>query len=215
MTPLRRLLTVAAVGCAFAAVAAPANAACPGASTAPTAGNLPTVKAATLCLLNERRAHAGIGPLARDAALENAANRYTARMVAERFFAHLAPDGSSPLDRLIAAGLSFLHGSAIGENLGYGQGGLETPGSMVQMWMDSPGHRANILTGAFRAIGIGVAIGTPQGTPYGATYATEFATSVKPKPKAKKKKAKKRKACRKKRGKRRPKSCRRHRRAAR
>jgi uncharacterized protein YkwD len=46
---------------------------------------------------------------------------------------------------------------------------------MVRAWMDSPGHRTNILNRRFRDIGIGIVVGTPSG-PGGATYTTDFGT---------------------------------------
>jgi uncharacterized protein YkwD len=61
----------------------------------------------------------------------------------------------------------------IGENLGYGSGGSATPRAIVDAWMGSAGHRANILQRRFHAIGIGIASGTPDGAA-GATYSTDF-----------------------------------------
>lgn len=194
----RRILVLAAVVTAFAASASPAQAACPDASTVPNAANLPQVRAATLCLINEQRAKAGLATVAGDPTLELAATRYSQRMVAEGFFAHQAPDGSGPVARLLAAGLSSARGLFVGENLGYGTGGRESPASMVQAWMNSAGHRANILGVPFRAIGIGVAMGVPPSRSIGATYTTEFADSTK----AAVKKAKKKKAHKKKKAKR-------------
>jgi uncharacterized protein YkwD len=198
----RHLLLLTVV--AFAMAAAPA-AACTGASTTPTASNLPAVKATTLCLLNEQRArHGGFGPLTADAALERAATEFSLRMVVQKFFAHLSPDGVSPLDRILQAGARLTGDWFVGENIGYGTSWKSTPGSMVDAWMNSPSHRENILNGDFRSIGIGVVLGTPAGTTHGATYTTDFATGLtqkaatKKKAKKKKKKATKKKAKKKK-----------------
>ncbi len=195
---------------ALALTAAPASAACPGADTAPTAGTIAQAQATTLCLLNEHRAQHGLGGLGRDATLESAATGFSHRMVAEHFFSHESPDGGSLRDRL-AAYVAGLSGWAIGENIAYGTGGYSTPGSIVEMWMNSSGHRANILSSRFRAIGIGIAPGNPHGSG-GATYTTDFgnvvrsavgtapepvATPGKPSAKPKKRKAKERKAKRK------------------
>ena len=81
---------------------------CSGGSAAPSVSNLAGVEATTLCLLNERRAQAGLPALASDRLLEDAATRYSARMVAEHFFAHEAPDGTDMTDRLRASG--YLNG---------------------------------------------------------------------------------------------------------
>jgi hypothetical protein len=63
----------------------------------------------------------------------------------------------------------------LGENLAWGTGGLATPGAIMQAWMNSPGHRENILNPDFREVGIGVVAGNPAAADgYGATYATEF-----------------------------------------
>ncbi len=200
----RQLLLLVLTVVAFAVAAAPA-AACTGGSTAPTANNLPAIKATTLCLLNEQRArHGGSGPLGVDAALERAATQFSLRMVVQRFFAHLTPDGGSPLDRILQAGARLTGDWFVGENIGYGTSSKATPGSMVDAWMNSPAHRENILNADFRAIGIGVVVGTPAGTTAGATYTTDFATgltqkaAMETKAKKKKKKATKKKATKKK-----------------
>jgi len=188
----RHLLAIAAATAALMAAAAPAYASCPGDSTVPSATNLPVVKAATLCLINHQRTQAGLVPVASNPTLEGAATSYSQRMVAQGFFAHIAPDGSDPVDRLLAAGLSSIQSLFVGENLGYATGVLGTPASMVQAWMNSPGHRANILAVPFREIGIGLALGIPSSRTVGATYTTEF-SDVATKAVAKKKPAKKKK----------------------
>ena len=64
---------------------------------------------------------------------------------------------------------------AIGENLAWGTGALATPASIMQAWMNSPGHRENILDPEYREIGIGVVAGNPStATGAGATYANAF-----------------------------------------
>ena len=158
--------------------AEPAAAACSGTATAPTASNLSGVRSTTLCLLNERRAQAGLPALASDRLLEDAATRFSRRMVAEHFFSHVGPDGSTLGDRVRATGyLSGLRSWTIGENIAYGSGSYAAPARIVQMWMESPGHRANILSGRYRAIGIGVVTGTPRSST-GATYTTDFGSTV-------------------------------------
>ena len=161
---------------ALAIGAAPASANCPGADAQPSAATIGQAQQATLCLLNERRAQQGLGPLGRDVMLENAATGFSHRMVAERFFSHESPDGGTLSDRL-AAYVSGLSGWAIGENIAWGTGGYSTPGAIVQMWMNSSGHRANILSSRYAAIGIGVAPGNPRGAG-GATYTTDFGNVV-------------------------------------
>lgn len=134
------------------------------------------VRELTLCLLNERRARHGLAPLAREARLELAAQRYTADMVKRRFFSHDDPGGLDPQDRILLAGYPSLHVST-GENLAWGTGVESSPVEIVDGWMRSPGHRANILEAAYTEVGVGVSTGVPartEATNPGATYATSF-----------------------------------------
>jgi uncharacterized protein YkwD len=63
----------------------------------------------------------------------------------------------------------------VGENIAWGSYDYSTPRSIVHSWMQSPGHRANILNGRFREIGIGLTMGAPvRGMDRAATYATDF-----------------------------------------
>jgi len=177
MRSRRRAVTLLATVAALA-LSAPAGAQaadCPGADLVPAAGNLPQVGQATLCLLNNERAAQGLRPVAEAPRLTQPSQAYSARMVAENFFAHEAPDGSTLVDRLTAAGYIAPDGDwTVGENIAWGQAGLSTPRSIMAAWMASPGHRRNILTGEFTEIGLGVVTGTPGDTSWGATYTTDF-----------------------------------------
>lgn len=140
----------------------------------PTAGNVVEVRAATLCLLNQQRAAAGLGALVRNETLESSAQPTAQDMVNRHYFAHVPPEGTSLQDKLAA----FVRGTSrwiIGENLAWGEGGLATPANTMVAWMNSPGHRANILNGEFAESGVGVVPGTPTGSA-GATYANHFGT---------------------------------------
>ena len=101
---------------------------------------------------------AGLPPLAVDALLTNAAQAHSADMVARAFYSHTSPDGSEPWHRAAAAGSTR---RTIGENIACGQ---RSAAEVVQGWMDSPGHRANILKPAFTHIGVGFAGGGSAGT---------------------------------------------------
>ena len=177
----RRAATLLATSVAVA-LAAPAgaqataqSAACPGADVVPTAANLPLTAQATLCLLNDERATHGLRPVTEAPGLTRPSVAYSQRMVAENFFAHVAPDGATLVDRLVAAGYIERDGDwVVGENIAWGQGDLATPRNIVIAWMNSPGHRHNILTGEFDEIGIGIALGTPGDPSWGATYTTDF-----------------------------------------
>ena len=128
-----------------------------------------------LCLLNQtRRAH-GLRRLRGNARLLKAAERHSRSMVGRGYFSHDDPGGASPLDRVRRTG--YLRGArafACGENIGYGQDPTSTPRSMMRAWMASTPHRANILTGRFREVGIGGVQGTPGRGAAGGTYTTVF-----------------------------------------
>lgn len=171
----RPLLLAAAV--AVCALAAPASALadCPGADVVPDAGSLTSAGQSTLCLLNEQRAGQGLRALTEDKRLTDASVAYSKRMVAEQFFDHVAPNGSSLVQRLTGVGyISDDVNWSAGENIAWGQGDLSTPRSIVTAWMNSPGHRANILNGDFTQIGLGLAVGSPVDPAWGATYTTDF-----------------------------------------
>lgn len=187
MSVLRRVriassLLVAAIAL-LAALALPQTAAasdCANAGSVPSAENGAAIRRATLCLLNHERARHGLGHLRSDDRLRTAAKRHSGHMARANFFDHTSPSGSSMTDRVRRAG--YLRGSggwALGENIAWGTGALATPQAIVEAWMRSPGHRANILTGSFREIGVGVASGAPVRTSAsagGATYTTDFGT---------------------------------------
>jgi uncharacterized protein YkwD len=182
MLPRRRATALLAALASLAALAAPASAhasaqdaACPGADAVPTAATIAQASQATLCLLNDERTAAGLHPVAETPGLTQPSAAYSARMVAEGFFAHESPDGSTLVDRLTAARYIAPDGDwTVGENIAWGQGDLATPRNIVIAWMNSPGHRHNILTGEFDEIGIGIALGTPGDASWGATYTTDF-----------------------------------------
>jgi uncharacterized protein YkwD len=130
---------------------------------------LDEARQATLCLLNKiRRAH-HLPALSSSVRLRTAAWRHSRDMVRHKYFDH-----GAYIERIMRTG--YLNGARswrVGENIAWGGGNRETPAAIVNMWMHSAAHRANILTASFREIGVGVALGTP--TRYsGATYTTDF-----------------------------------------
>ena len=99
-------------------------------------------------------------------------------MVAHNYFDHTSPGGETVLDRIKAS--TYLPprvGYVLGENIALGTMQLATPAAIVDSWMRSPGHRANILNADFRDSGIGVVARAPRryghGQP-GATYTQQF-----------------------------------------
>jgi uncharacterized protein YkwD len=136
---------------------------------------------AILCLLNEQRERAGLRALRPDRKLEKAAERHNRRMDGTGCFDH-ACSGEAELEKRLQ-GVGYLDGGlsrwAYGENIAWGLEGRGTPDAIVTAWMDSPPHRANILNGSFREIGIAFAEGTPEaGNRPGGIYTTDFGLRV-------------------------------------
>lgn len=101
-------------------------------------------------LVNSERAKEGCGPVTANSQLQTAALRHSQDMAAKDYFDHTSPDGRDPGDRITAAGYQW---TTYGENIAKGQ---QTPAQVMEGWMNSPGHRANILNCAFKEIGVGV-----------------------------------------------------------
>jgi Cysteine-rich secretory protein family/TerD domain len=117
-------------------------------------------------LTNAERARHGLRPLTFDARLAQAAQAHSADMVRRGFFAHENPDGRQVWDRAVAAGYAY---RKVAENIAAGQ---PTAREVVLGWMNSPGHRANILDGELAQIGVGCA----QGGSYGIYWTQVFGT---------------------------------------
>ncbi|MEU5392627.1 CAP domain-containing protein [Streptomyces tibetensis] len=109
--------------------------------------------AQVLSLVNEERAKVGCSPVAANSALTDLAQSYSEDMAARGFFDHTDPDGRTPWDRAEKAGISNLGG----ENIARGQANAA---AVMDAWMNSPGHRANILNCDFKTLGVGVEIGS-------------------------------------------------------
>ncbi|MBL1106478.1 sigma-70 family RNA polymerase sigma factor [Streptomyces sp. 5-8] len=123
----------------------------PQATRTPQAQPAPTgTVAQVVALVNKERASAGCGPVTEDSQLDKAAQGLSDDMAARGFFDHTDPDGNGPGERITAAGYRW---STYGENIARGQ---QTPQSVMDSWMNSPGHRANILNCSFKNIGVGV-----------------------------------------------------------
>jgi uncharacterized protein YkwD len=132
--------------------------------------------ASTVCLLNQERTSRGLRALRVNGKLSAAAQDHTDDMVRRHYFDHISKSGSQPSDRIRSKGyLSGARSWMVGENLAWGSGSLSSPAKIVDAWMHSPGHRANILTSRYREIGIGVDSGAPvRVSSPAATYTTTF-----------------------------------------
>jgi uncharacterized protein YkwD len=108
-------------------------------------------EAEVVTLVNAERATAGCNPLTVDARLTTAARRHSQDMADRDYFDHTTPDGITFDARITAAGYPW---RSAGENIAKGQ---RTPAAVMSSWMNSPGHRANILNCAFKDLGVGLA----------------------------------------------------------
>ncbi|HEY3959142.1 MAG TPA: CAP domain-containing protein [Solirubrobacteraceae bacterium] len=146
---------------------------CQNTELTPEAGNLEQIRAATLCLVNQERARDGELPLKISSKLEQAAQSHTEAMVREDYFAHVAPNGETPVDRIQATGYipNAEAGYTLGENIAWGTLELATPAAIVAAWIASPEHLENILTGAYAETAIGVTAAVPASLANGQTGA--------------------------------------------
>ncbi|TAF57469.1 MAG: hypothetical protein EAZ61_01290, partial [Oscillatoriales cyanobacterium] len=116
---------------------------------APPTTTLEAFEAEVLALTNQFRQDNGIAGLTANAALSQAAETHSQAMANLDFFSHTGLDGSTASDRAIAAGYTS---SFVGENIGAGH---STPASVVQGWIESEGHRANLLNASYTQLGVG------------------------------------------------------------
>jgi uncharacterized protein YkwD len=151
--------------------------ACESANATPAKASHRIVIRATLCVLNAARERHGLHSLRLNRRLSRAATRHAWDMARRKYFSHDTLGGGSFLDRIRHTG--YLHGAhrwMVGENLAWATADQSAPRGVTVMWMNSPGHRANILNPTFREIGIGIVTAAPvRGIRVpAATYATDF-----------------------------------------
>ena len=131
-------------------------------------------ESAELQLHNAERARNGLVAFCVHPALVSAARAHSQDMVARNYFAHTSADGRSFVDRVGGAG--YTGWTNLAENIAWGSGSLGEPSTIFTNWMNSTGHRANILNPSLREIGIGVASGTFQGYAGARVYTANFGT---------------------------------------
>ena len=178
-------LLAAATALLVLAVAAPAQASdCAFADAQPGEATIAQLSDATLCLLNDERAAAGLSPVVSSPPLATTAQRYAEYMVSDAHFAHQDESGHNVVSRVLETDPSLAdRWLVIGENLGWGTYTLATPRAMVQGWMASPSHRENILYTRFDEIGVGITEGAPvAGRTNALTYTTVFGKVAPPRP---------------------------------
>ncbi|WP_232792527.1 CAP domain-containing protein [Actinacidiphila yeochonensis] len=126
----------------------------PATATATSAtSTVAAARAQILTLVNQQRATAGCQPLTASSSLDTLAQNFSDDMAARGFFDHTDPDGHTPWDRAKALGITNLGG----ENIAMGQADAQ---AVMDAWMNSAGHRANILDCDYKTLGVGVHFGT-------------------------------------------------------
>ncbi len=109
--------------------------------------------------MNAERAKEGISPLAAEVTLAGIARAHSADMLTNNYFDHTSKSGCNAGCRLDKASYAW---KSYGENIhwmsGYTLSAAETANKIVQAWMNSSGHRANILKSTFTNVGVGIAV---------------------------------------------------------
>ncbi|HBT63205.1 MAG TPA: hypothetical protein DEB10_00905 [Ruminococcaceae bacterium] len=117
----------------------------------PEAAPLESFEAEVIRLINRERTSRGLPALTNNWQLSRVARYKSQDMIDKNYFSHQSPTYGSPFDMMEAFGLRF---SAAAENIAYGQ---RTAQEVVNAWMNSPGHRANILSRSYTQTGVGAA----------------------------------------------------------
>ena len=156
MRNLSRSRPAAAVSLSLSVVLLLALAACSGGGPTAPGGraSVASVEASSWGLINRARRDAGHPDLNLDPVLSDVARRHSERMRDEGFFDHTDPSGGNPASRARSVGVGF---SMIGENLATVSKGSDPAAIAHALLMENHEHRANILDGRFRDVGIGVA----------------------------------------------------------
>ncbi|HEV2975890.1 MAG TPA: CAP domain-containing protein [Solirubrobacteraceae bacterium] len=166
-----------------AAIARVLSTPCQNTALTPEPSNLPLVRGAVLCLVNTVRAQNGRAPLQPNADLEAAAESHGREMIAVDYFDHISPSGITPVDRVRQSGYipNSEVGYVVGENLAWGTLTLSTPAAIVEAWVASPEHLANILETKYQDTGIDVRPEVPLSLAEGVEgglYTQEFGVIV-------------------------------------
>ncbi len=128
------------------------------------------------CLIDKERRARGLGALGADGQLRQAAKRHSRRMIEASCFSHQCSGEPDLVGRIISANyLPCTCVWTVGENIAWGARSRSSPAAIVQAWMNSPPHRALILSQAMEEVGIGVKAGRPGNSrAKAATYTADF-----------------------------------------
>lgn len=127
--------------------------------TVPTMQGIKQIESEVVRLVNIERAKHGLQALKENWQLSRVARYKSADMATKGYFSHTSPTYGSPFRMMESFGIKY---SAAGENIAYGQ---KTPQQVMTAWMNSPGHRSNILSPSYTQIGVGYAT-NKNGVPY-------------------------------------------------
>ena len=132
----------------------------------------------TLDLHNKTRLDRGLPRLCVHPVLTKAARAHSQEMLDKGYFSHDSYDGEASAEGLKRFGYTSKGYSyyKIGENIAWGSGHLGSPENIFKSWMNSSGHKANILGKDFRQVGIGLPTGTYRGYKETAIYTVDFGT---------------------------------------
>lgn len=134
---------------------------------------------ALLDSINARRAEMHLTPLRLNPALSLAAADRMQEMLDLQYWAHVSPSGAQPFALVRRRGYAY---RAAGENLARG---FDTAKVLVDAWMESPGHRANLLNPDFEDVGFDIIEGSTTGRSMGNSVVALFARSIVPMPESK------------------------------
>jgi uncharacterized protein YkwD len=124
--------------------------------------------------INHVRTSHGMARLRGAHALRSAALRHSQDMVARDYFAHTSPTGSTFTYRILRSGFVSGHVWRAGETLAWGVGSRASAGATVAAWLNSPVHRAIMLSPGFRWVGIGRECGRFVGHPDACVWTADF-----------------------------------------
>ena len=119
--------------------------------TIPTIDDVKALENEVVRLVNVERSKQGLQPLTINWEVARVARYKSQDMINKNYFSHTSPTYGSPFNMMESFGIRF---SAAGENIAYGQ---RTPQEVMTAWMNSPGHRSNILNPTYQQIGVGAA----------------------------------------------------------
>jgi uncharacterized protein YkwD len=126
--------------------------------------------------LHEVRSAHGLGVVRPALLLRLIAQRHSDDMVIRDYFSHTSPGGSTLLDRITKSGFVSGYTWEAGETLAWGTGVLGKPGHVIVAWLNSPEHRAILLSPTYRWVGIGRNCGHYLGHPDACVWTADFVT---------------------------------------